>query len=166
MSMERGKVRFISGDTECAAWRYPGSNGACVVMAAADKHLMLDAAKCLPSLLWPALRAKVTQPGHVAVLDAMEAEHARIDPLVSRVDASLAATDGAGLVENTGALAGVLTAHMEHEEDQALPLVEAHLGPRLGRVPEGRRGGMASRIRPYPALEHRHNLTRTERPTP
>jgi hypothetical protein len=80
-------------------------------------------------LLWPALRAKVTRRGDVAVLDAMEAEHARIDPLLSRVDASLAATDGAGLVENTGVLARVLAAHMEHEEDRALPLIEAHLGP-------------------------------------
>ena len=25
---ERKKVRFISGDTECAAWHYPGTNGA------------------------------------------------------------------------------------------------------------------------------------------
>src|SRR3984885_7301410 len=33
MSAEREKVRFSSGDTECAAWHYPGSNGACVVMA-------------------------------------------------------------------------------------------------------------------------------------
>ena len=29
----REKVRFASGDTECAAWHYPGTNGACVVMA-------------------------------------------------------------------------------------------------------------------------------------
>ena len=33
MSTEREKVRFVSGGTECAAWHYPGSNGACVVMA-------------------------------------------------------------------------------------------------------------------------------------
>ncbi|MFD7179494.1 alpha/beta hydrolase [Streptomyces sp. NPDC059904] len=33
MSMEREKVRFPSGGTECAAWHYPGANGACVVMA-------------------------------------------------------------------------------------------------------------------------------------
>jgi len=33
MSVERGKVRFASGETECTAWHYPGSNGACVVMA-------------------------------------------------------------------------------------------------------------------------------------
>jgi len=30
---EREKVRFVSSGTECAAWHYPGSNGACVVMA-------------------------------------------------------------------------------------------------------------------------------------
>jgi fermentation-respiration switch protein FrsA (DUF1100 family) len=33
VSVEREKVRFDSGDTECAAWHYPGTNGACVVMA-------------------------------------------------------------------------------------------------------------------------------------
>jgi uncharacterized protein len=29
----REKVRFVSSGTECAAWHYPGTNGACVVMA-------------------------------------------------------------------------------------------------------------------------------------
>jgi len=33
MSVQREKVRFVSGDAECAAWFYPGSNGACVIMA-------------------------------------------------------------------------------------------------------------------------------------
>src|SRR5580704_1738542 len=33
VAAEREKVRFASGGTECAAWLYPGSNGACVVMA-------------------------------------------------------------------------------------------------------------------------------------
>jgi fermentation-respiration switch protein FrsA (DUF1100 family) len=33
MSAEREKVRFASGGTECAAWHYPGANGACVIMA-------------------------------------------------------------------------------------------------------------------------------------
>jgi hypothetical protein len=32
-SDEREKVRFRSGDTECVAWHYPGTSGACVVMA-------------------------------------------------------------------------------------------------------------------------------------
>ena len=30
---EREKARFVSGGTECAAWHYPGTNGACVIMA-------------------------------------------------------------------------------------------------------------------------------------
>src|SRR5437763_6788492 len=30
--MERQMIRFASGDTECAAWHYPGTNGGCVVM--------------------------------------------------------------------------------------------------------------------------------------
>jgi iron-sulfur cluster repair protein YtfE (RIC family) len=80
--------------------------------------------------LWPPLRQKVTRPEDVAVLDAMEAEHARIDPLLSQVDASLVASGRAGLADNAAALAQTLTAHMKHEEDQAMPLVEAHLGPR------------------------------------
>lgn len=33
VSVQREKVRFVSGDAECAAWHYPGANGACVIMA-------------------------------------------------------------------------------------------------------------------------------------
>lgn len=33
VSVERERVRFAGGDTECAAWHYPGTNGMCVVMA-------------------------------------------------------------------------------------------------------------------------------------
>jgi hypothetical protein len=29
----REKVRFAVGGTECVAWHYPGTNGACVIMA-------------------------------------------------------------------------------------------------------------------------------------
>lgn len=32
-SVDRVKVNFVSGDGECAAWHYPGTNGACVIMA-------------------------------------------------------------------------------------------------------------------------------------
>jgi hypothetical protein len=39
MSTERRKVRFVSGDTECAAWHYPESSGACVVIAARNPEL-------------------------------------------------------------------------------------------------------------------------------
>jgi iron-sulfur cluster repair protein YtfE (RIC family) len=79
--------------------------------------------------LWPPLRQKVTRPDQMAVLDAMEAEHARIDPLLALVDTSLAASGRAGMADNATALAGTLAAHMKHEEDQALPLVEGYLGP-------------------------------------
>lgn len=33
VSGQREKLRFASGDTSCAAWHYPGSNGGCVIMA-------------------------------------------------------------------------------------------------------------------------------------
>jgi fermentation-respiration switch protein FrsA (DUF1100 family) len=33
MSVQRESVRFTSGDTECVAWHYPGTNGGCVIMA-------------------------------------------------------------------------------------------------------------------------------------
>ncbi|MDN3356218.1 alpha/beta hydrolase [Actinomadura sp. DC4] len=33
MPEDRKKARFVSGDVECAAWHYPGTNGACVIMA-------------------------------------------------------------------------------------------------------------------------------------
>lgn len=33
ISAQREKVYFISGGTRCAAWHYPGTNGACVIMA-------------------------------------------------------------------------------------------------------------------------------------
>lgn len=78
--------------------------------------------------LWPPLRDKLTRPADLAVLEAMETEHARIDPLLSGVDASFAAGDKAALAENAEALATALTAHMENEEDHALPLVETYLG--------------------------------------
>src|SRR3954454_12775640 len=32
-TIERLEARFGSGDTTCAAWHYPGTNGGCVVMA-------------------------------------------------------------------------------------------------------------------------------------
>ena len=33
MFVQRQKVRFTSSNVECAAWHYPGSNSACVIMA-------------------------------------------------------------------------------------------------------------------------------------
>jgi Hemerythrin HHE cation binding domain len=100
--------------------------------------------------LWPALRRRVTEPAQIAVLDAMEAEHARIDPLLAQVDAALAAGHGAGADRTAAAsadeLADVLTGHMAHEEDEALPLVAAHLGP-TGWAAFGRRAARDQGLR-------------------
>jgi pimeloyl-ACP methyl ester carboxylesterase len=35
MSAQRENVRFASGDSDCAGWHYPGTNGGCVIMAGA-----------------------------------------------------------------------------------------------------------------------------------
>src|SRR6478609_4048667 len=79
--------------------------------------------------LWPQLRARPLRPDEVAVLDQMEMEHAQIDPVLERVDRALAEHDAERLVESFRTLAAGLTAHMRHEENEALPLIETHLGP-------------------------------------
>ncbi|HET9168321.1 MAG TPA: hemerythrin domain-containing protein [Actinospica sp.] len=77
--------------------------------------------------LWPALRRKVTEPDEVEVIDAMEREHGRIDPLLAAVDAGFASGDQVGLAEAATEAAQALGGHMAHEEAAALPLIEARL---------------------------------------
>lgn len=99
--------------------------------------------------LWPRLRAQPLGPDEVQVLDAMETEHAQIDPQLERVDAAFADCDAEAITAGIHALTDGLTAHMRHEEDNALPLVEARLG-RAGwdafgrdvRKTQGLRGGV------------------------
>jgi hypothetical protein len=81
--------------------------------------------------LWPPLRERVSAPAETAVLDLMEAEHGRIDPLLASIDATLATGAGGGdeLAAQVKELTDSLATHMEHEEDRALALVETHLGP-------------------------------------
>jgi hypothetical protein len=79
--------------------------------------------------LWPQLRARPLRPDEVAVLDQMEMEHAQIDPVLERVDRALAEHVAERLVDSFRTLAAGLTAHMRHEENEALPLIETHLGP-------------------------------------
>lgn len=78
--------------------------------------------------LWPPLRQMATGPREQEVLAEMEAEHAVIDPLLARVDAALAARYTADLDDAIAALSDALTAHMRHEEEQALPLLDTFLG--------------------------------------
>lgn len=78
--------------------------------------------------LWPRLRAVVTEPDEIAVLDAMQAEHEALDPQLERVDSLLRTGDDVTLIRELGKLESSLAAHMRHEEDAALPLVERRLG--------------------------------------
>ena len=78
--------------------------------------------------LWPRLRAAVEDEQERSLLDAMEAEHGELDPRLERIDATLAVRFTDGLVTELEGLADGLAAHMRHEEDAALPLVERRIG--------------------------------------
>jgi hypothetical protein len=79
--------------------------------------------------LWPRLQREVAgRPGDLALLEEMEAEHARIDPLLAAVDGALPG-QGANLAERVQALSAVLGYHLKHEEDSALPLMQSVLTP-------------------------------------
>jgi hypothetical protein len=83
-------------------------------------------------LIWPALRERLADSAHaLSILDEMEAEHARVDPLLAAVDAGFASATGSsedqpgtgGLADATDALAATLTGHLAHEEKDGLPLI-------------------------------------------
>ena len=79
-------------------------------------------------MLWPPMRKALADDSDgMALLDAMEAEHAIIDPLLAAIDAALADRDsGPGrLGELTDALATALRGHLDHEEKEALALIDA-----------------------------------------
>jgi hypothetical protein len=59
------------------------------------------------------------------LLAAMAAEHATIDPLLDAVDTAL--RTGADHRPAAERLADGLTAHLRHEEEAALPLLDVHL---------------------------------------
>ncbi|MEV7771794.1 hemerythrin domain-containing protein [Kitasatospora sp. NPDC086791] len=80
--------------------------------------------------LWPALRRSlVGRPKELALLEALEAEHAAIRPLIEAIDTALAdpQVDSLRLGDLTDALATGLAGHLEHEEDGALPLIQQAL---------------------------------------
>lgn len=98
-------------------------------------------------IIWPVLRPRLAHSDSaLSVLDAMEEEHERIDPLLAAVDAACAARAGDGAVGRPGAvglvggtdddwpgedrlagvidvLASTLTEHLAHEERDGLPLI-------------------------------------------
>jgi hemerythrin HHE cation binding domain-containing protein len=70
------------------------------------------------AVLWPMLAPH-------PLLDEMAAEHATIDPLLAAVDTAL--RTGADHRPAAAALRDGLTAHLRHEEEAALPLIDATL---------------------------------------
>lgn len=85
-------------------------------------HAVEDAA------LWPRLRAAVHATSDRELLDAMEAEHAGIDPQMAAIKEAFGSGGIDALVEHLRALRDELRAHMLHEENEALPLLERTLG--------------------------------------
>jgi hypothetical protein len=79
--------------------------------------------------LWPPLRATGLDAREVAIMDAMEREHAQIDPHLDDVRHAIAARDAAAVAAGLRRLRDSLAAHMRHEENAALPMIETHLGP-------------------------------------
>ena len=79
-------------------------------------------------MLWPPMREALPDDSDgAALLDAMEAEHSAIDPLLDAIDAALADRDAGSqrLGELTDALATALRTHLDHEEGQGLALIDA-----------------------------------------
>jgi hypothetical protein len=95
-------------------------------------------------VIWPALRPRLAHSEHaLSVLDAMEEEHERIDPLLAAVDAAFAQRDASAvpgvsspavgpaddwpgedrLADVIDVLTSTLTGHLAHEERDGLPLI-------------------------------------------
>lgn len=100
-------------------------------------------------------RVLAGRPDDLALLDAMEAEHGAIDPLLHAVDAALADRESGPerLGGLTDALVTTLTGHLRHEEAEALPLIGATLGEarwrRFGEEHRARIGTDVPRYLPW-----------------
>jgi hemerythrin-like domain-containing protein len=83
---------------------------------------------CEDDMLWPVMEKSLAdRPDDLALLAALEAEHAAIDPLLNAIDATVAnpATGPEHLGDLTDALASTLNAHLRHEEGEGLALIDA-----------------------------------------
>jgi hemerythrin-like domain-containing protein len=81
-------------------------------------------------LVWPALRERLAASDAAqSVLEAMEAEHEQIDPLLAAVNQAMDGADrggrpdGAALADTVDVLTMALHGHLAHEERDALPLI-------------------------------------------
>ncbi|MEV0407067.1 hemerythrin domain-containing protein [Actinoallomurus sp. NPDC050550] len=106
--------------------------------------------------LWPPLRQSLAKrPDELALLEAMEAEHAAVDQVIEAIDA-LPADPGSEfdrLGDLADSLVTGLTGHLKHEEDQALPLIQAFATPQqwahFGQIHGQRIGPDAPRLLPW-----------------
>ncbi|MCF2527963.1 hemerythrin domain-containing protein [Yinghuangia soli] len=85
-------------------------------------------------VLWPAVtEALADRPDDLAVIEAMEAEHAAVDPGIAFFDAAIA--DPSTRPEKLAAIADRLHSglggHLRHEEDEALAIIDDVATPGL-----------------------------------
>jgi iron-sulfur cluster repair protein YtfE (RIC family) len=106
--------------------------------------------------LWPIMReALAGRPDDLALLDAMEAEHAAVDPVIEAIDVALADRESgpARLGDLAATLATVLGGHLDHEEVEALPLIEVTVTEaqwqHFGQIGAQRLGADGPRIVPW-----------------
>ncbi len=106
--------------------------------------------------LWPALRGRVEgHPERIALVEALEAEHAVIEPLLTAIDSAAADPDYGyqRFGDIVDELATKLTAHLAHEETDGLPLIDASLTEEewqhFARVHSQRNMPDASRYMPW-----------------
>lgn len=79
-------------------------------------------------LLWPMLQQVLEdRPDDLALVAALEDEHAQIDPLMAEINAVLNGRSDEHLVDVVDALHTGLSAHLRHEEQEGLPLMGAVL---------------------------------------
>lgn len=80
--------------------------------------------------IWPLLRQKlVDRPDDLAVLDDMEAEHARIDPTLAALEEAFDDPEGRPdlVAERISDVVELLRSHLAHEERDAFPLIRRHI---------------------------------------
>jgi hypothetical protein len=110
--------------------------------------------------IWPVLLGHADAAGHAddrATLEAMEAEHATIDPALQAVRTSFAAMTDHPCADHRNALDIRVTAlreallqHLHHEETEALPLLQATMTPQEWKTAEAAAAkGYPPRVLPF-----------------
>jgi iron-sulfur cluster repair protein YtfE (RIC family) len=76
------------------------------------------------SALWPSLkRAVANRPRDLALVEDMEVEHSRLDPLLTSIDKAIM-DERANLTKLVQPFSVILEDHLKHEEGAALPLIQ------------------------------------------